>query len=299
MSSIAMKRGAAPPRQKRKTAPSRPQPMVALPVERSRLIRNVAIAFTGLAAAAGLTLAGLAGVPQRLWQDIVIATAAAGFEISHVEVSGTRELPRLAVYEAALSGDNNAMLAVDLADIRARLLTIGWVQDASVGRRLPDTLVVHITERKPVALWQYQRRLAAVDISGRPLTRKGLERFDDLPLVVGKGANARVREAMQLIAATPLGRDVDAAILVGGRRWDLRFKTGETLALPDQPAEAASALRRFAKLDASGSERLIGGRFSRFDMRLPGRMIVAGPGVQSALDAAAKAAKAQVKPTTI
>lgn len=294
-----MKRGAAPPRQKRKTPSARPQPMVALPVERSRLIRNVAIAFIGLAVAAGLTIASLAGVPQRLWQNFIIATAAAGFEVSHVEVTGTRELARLPVYEAALSGDSNAMMAVDLEAIRAKLLTIGWVQDASVGRRLPDTLVVNITERRPVALWQYQRRLAAVDISGRPLTQAHLERFETLPIVVGKGANERVREAMQLIAAAPLGRDVDAAILVGGRRWDLRFKTGETLSLPDQPAAAAAAFRRFAKLDSQGSERLLGGRFTRFDMRLPGRMVVAGPGVQSALDAAAKAAKAQVRPTTI
>ena len=30
----------------------------------------------------------------------------------------------------------------------------GWVKDARVSRRLPDTLVIDIVEREPAALWQ-------------------------------------------------------------------------------------------------------------------------------------------------
>jgi cell division protein FtsQ len=101
-----------------------------------------------------------------------------------------------------------------------------------------------------------------------------------------------VRDALELIAATPLGRDVNAAVFVGGRRWDLRFKSGETLALPDQPGQARAALATFAKLDGQGPERLLGGRFTRFDLRLPGRMIVAGPAVAETLAEAEKARRA-------
>jgi cell division protein FtsQ len=161
-----------------------------------------------------------------------------------------------------------------------------------VQRRLPDTLVIEVKERKPVALWQYHQRLAAIDITGKVLTRERLERWNDLPILVGAGANARVRDALELIAATPLGRDVNAAVFVGGRRWDLRFKSGETLALPDQPGQARAALATFAKLDGQGPERLLGGRFTRFDLRLPGRMIVAGPAVAETLAEAEKARRA-------
>ena len=93
------------------------------------------------------------------------------------------------------------------------------------------------------------------------------------PILRGAGANARARYAIALSAATPRGRDVDAAVFVGGRRWDLRFKSGETLALPDRPGEAKAALTSFARLDGQGPQRLLGGRFTRFDMRLPGRVI--------------------------
>ena len=45
---------------------------------------------------------------------------------------------------------------VDVDAIRSRLLQFGWVKDARVSRRLPDTLVVDIVERTPAALWQNQ-----------------------------------------------------------------------------------------------------------------------------------------------
>ena len=101
-------------------------------------------------------------------------------------------------------------------------------------------------------------------------------------------------------SAPALSDDIAATVLVGGRRWDVKFKTGETLALPDTPAAATAAFRRFASLDTGPGDdhKLLGGRFQRFDMRLPGQMTVGGPAVQKALEAAAKAAKAQ-KPTTI
>jgi cell division protein FtsQ len=301
MTSVALKRGAKPP--KRKTPAQRaPAPeTLALPVSARTLRRNVIIAVTTLVTVTGIIMASLAGLPQRWWGDFVRSTADAGFEIRHVEVSGTREMARLPVYDAALAGTTNAMLTADLPAIRERLLQLPWVADASVGRRLPDTLSISIVERKPVALWQYRGEFRAIDITGQPLTSERLERFRTLPVVVGAGANRRIRELLMLTAAAPaLSDKVDAAILVGGRRWDVRFKTGETLSLPDKPAAATAAFKRFARLEASLGEdrKLLGGRFARFDMRLPGRMTVGGPAVAEALAEAAKAPKTE-KPTTI
>ncbi len=297
MSAVALKRGAPAPRRKPNAAPVA---TVALPVSQRILRRNLAIGFAALIVLVALLVVSLMGIPQRLWQDFVIETADAGFEIRHVEVTGTREMARLPVYDAALSGPQNAILTTDLAAIRTRLLALPWVADASVGRRLPDTLAIHIVERQPVALWQSRGRFRAIDITGRTLTTERLERFASLPLVVGPGANRRVREMLALTAAAPALADrIDAAVLVGERRWDVKFKTGETLALPDTPAAATAALKRFANLDAG--QNLLGGRFERFDMRLPGQITIGGAGVKQAIEDAAKAAKAaaQQKPTTI
>ncbi len=293
---VALKRGAQPPRSKA-TAARRPaaplRPMVSLPLSRGRLLRTLAIWGGLLLLVAGVVVASLFGLPQRLWREIVGSTARAGFEVRHVEITGTREMPRLPVYDAALSGPTNAMLTIDLPAIRDRLLQQPWVADASVSRRLPDTLSIDIVERRPVALWQFRHKLALIDPTGRPLDTQRLDRFGALPLVVGAGANLRAQEVLALLADQPaVAKQVDAAMLVGGRRWDLKFKTGEVLALPDTPAAAAVALKQFARLQ-HGGDGLLGRGFARFDMRLPGRMLVRGAPVRAALEAAAKAAKAQ------
>lgn len=44
-----------------------------------------------------------------------------------------------------------SIFAVPLAERRRRLLAVDWVEDASVSRIWPDRLLVHITERTPVA----------------------------------------------------------------------------------------------------------------------------------------------------
>lgn len=290
MTAAVLKRGARPPKgaKARRAEPVRPK------ITR----RQIMLGAGGLAAAALLVMI-LLGVPQRIWTGFVEWTAARGWEVRHVELTGAREQQRLAIYGAVLNGPSNAMLATDLDEVRDRLRALPWIADASVQRRLPDTLVIEVTERKPVALWQLHGQLAAIDISGRVLARERLERWNDLPILVGANANTRVREALELIAATPLGRDMFAATLVGGRRWDLRFKSGEVLALPDQPGQARAALASFARLDAKGPDRLLGGRFTRFDMRLPGRMIVAGPAVAETLAAAEKARRAAAQAQAI
>ena len=80
--------------------------------------------------------------------------------------------------------------------IRARLLRFGWVQDARVSRRLPDTLVIDIVERKPAAIWQNhgswpdrRRRRGA-----RPVP---VDKMPDLPLLIGPDANAPGTAARQ------------------------------------------------------------------------------------------------------
>lgn len=272
---------------------------VPLPGPRLRRALVIGLPLAGLAGGIAAFLAW--GGPARVQAGLALETAAAGFEIHHVEIIGAREVPRLAVYETVLSGVSNPLLGTDIAAIRTRLLDHPWVADASVSRRLPDTLVVRLSERTPVALWQHGGRFHLIDAGGRVLASDRLERFARLPLVVGAGANFAVADWLKLVEAAPaLAPAIEAGVLVSGRRWNIRFKSGETLALPDETSAARAALARFASLDAElpAHQKLLGGRFQRFDMRLPGQLIVGGPEVQKALEAAAQDA-ARRKAATI
>lgn len=291
MTRTVQRRGQAPKRNAPRAA-KRPAPakLVPVPMAPRRFYVQVASAFAALSLIAAGTMGTLMGVPQRWWQRTAVAAADAGFEVRHVEISGTHHLGRMPVYGAALDGATNSMLLVDLPAARARLLALPWVADASVGRRLPDTLIVDIVERRPVALWQYHQRLAVIDRTGQPLATAGLERFGKLPLVVGPGANRRAGEILARLDRHPdLAANVDAALLVGGRRWDLKLHSGETMALPEGDAATERALVQFAILDKSRG--LLAKGFTRFDLRTPDKMTVRGPGIRAALDAAPKAQK--------
>ncbi len=266
MTTATITRGA-----KRKTS-AKPVAMVRVPLAPRRFYARLAAGVVLLLTAAVVIAAVLAGLPGRAWQSTARAAAQAGFEVRHVEVHGVATGPRLAVIAAALEGPTNSMLLVDLRAARARLTALPWVAEASVSRRLPDTLIVDVVERRPVALWQFRHRLAAIDATGVPLTTTRLDRFARLPLVVGAEANLHVGELLALLQAVPrLAANVDAATFVGTRRWDLRFTGGETLALPEGAA-AARALKRFDALDKTSG--LLGHGYARFDLRQPNQMTV-------------------------
>ena len=45
------------------------------------------------------------------------------------------------------------ILQVDLNEAQAAFATVPWIADAQVRRRLPDTIEIQLTERKPIAYW--------------------------------------------------------------------------------------------------------------------------------------------------
>ena len=100
-----------------------------------------------------------------------------------------------------------------------------------------------------------------------------IEAMPELPLVIGQDANRHLATLDALLGAAPhLRPQVAGATWVGGRRWDVRFQTGEVLALPEGGEAERRAILKFARMDQQ--TQLLGRGFVRFDMRIPGRFIV-------------------------
>lgn len=229
----------------------------------------VGVAFAGIAIAG----ATLAGVPQYVGTETAKAIGRAGFEVKRVEVTGIDRMERLTVYAIALDQHSMAMPLVDLDKVRDQLLNYGWIKDARVSRRLPDTLVVDIVERKPAAIWQHNQKLSLIDKEGIILEPiRADQPAPELPLLIGKDANLEAVRLSRLMDQAPALKPMLAsASWIGNRRWDLQFQSGEVLALPEGDAAAAKALLRFARLD--GVRRLLGRGFARFDMRDPTKFV--------------------------
>jgi len=231
-----------------------------------------------LAGLAGLALliASMAGLTLLLNDKIAQIAASSGFEVNSVDVRGTKHLNQLKVYDQVLGERNRAMTQVDLDALRAKVMTLSWVEDARVSRQLPDRIVVDIVERTPHAVLRKPDRLVLIDATGHELEPVAQGKTKGMLMISGPGAQAEVEGLDKLLDAAPALRpQVVAAEWVGNRRWNLTFKTGQVLALPQGDEDSAKALIEFARLD--GVNRLLGGKVVAFDMRTPDRIYMRCP----------------------
>jgi cell division protein FtsQ len=247
--------------------------MALVPIKTETIERGITLCTIVLIGGAAVAAATFAGLPGFVGEQMAHAAGRAGFKVRLVEVVGVKRMEALNVHAIALKEHSTAMPLVDLARIRNELMQYSWIEDARVSRRLPDTLVVDIVERKPAAVWQNKQRLSLVDEKGVVLERVDPQAMPDLPIVIGDRANGQVASLGALLENVPaLKPALGGATWVGNRRWDLRFKSGETLSLPEGEDMAAIALAKFQKMD--GTDRLLGRGFARFDMRDPQKMFV-------------------------
>jgi cell division protein FtsQ len=233
--------------------------------------------FLGMMIALAGALLWALRVPQMVGGTVGESVGEMGFAMKRVEIKGADHISRIDVYNIAFDQPSTAMPLVDLEATRQRLLQFGWVRDARVSRRLPDTLVVDIVERRPAAIWQHNQRLALIDMDGVVLEAVKLDAMPDLPLLIGPAANLHAGELARLTQSAPnLKPAMAGATWVGGRRWDLRFQSGEVLALPEGEAAARKALAKFASMDQA--VQILGKGYVRIDMRDPKRMLIRLPG---------------------
>jgi len=257
-----------------------------LPVDQARANKLAGIVLAAFLLAIALVVLVALDIPAKAERAAGTAIGEAGFTVSGYQIVGINHMDRSLIDRVVTdelrrasdeAGTGKAPQAlVDVARIRSQLLGFGWVKDARVSRRLPDTLVIDIVERTPSALWQNQGQLALIDKEGVVLDRVPVDKMPDLPLLIGPGANGQAEQLGRLMDTVPtLKPQLASATWVGGRRWDLNFQSGETVALPEGEGDARAALTKFAKLDKSSG--LLGRGVLRFDLRVPGKMVVRLP----------------------
>ncbi|HET7710003.1 MAG TPA: cell division protein FtsQ/DivIB [Sphingomicrobium sp.] len=289
MSARVRRGSAARARPRRPSAPSVKVPKKIaskLPVDQARANKLAGAGFALFILAMGVAVLVALDVPSKAATSIGAAVGRAGFVVDGYQIVGINRMDRDLVDQvvgdelrraADVAGTRKApQPMVDVAGIRQQLLRYGWVEDARVSRRLPDTLVIDIVERRPAALWQDKQRLALIDSNGVVLDRVPVDGMPDLPLLIGPSANRQARRLDALLDSVPtLKPQLASATWVGRRRWDLAFQSGETIVLPEGDAAARDALGKFVKLDRSTG--LLGRGLVRFDLRVPGKMTVRLP----------------------
>lgn len=140
--------------------------------------------FGWLAARWRLTLAAIAALfllASPLWGPPVFRRLAF-FRVRRVEIVGTRYTTPTELLER-LRVDTTRSVWDPLEPLARRVRGHAQVESVTVTRRLPGTIVVRVTERRPVALVEAPGGLRAVDERGRPLPLDPSRTPVDAPVV--------------------------------------------------------------------------------------------------------------------
>lgn len=249
-----------------------------------RLLRPVAWVLALLLVAGGAAVlargaqTGMQAGTQPGAALAMVRDGIAGFStlrVEHVMIEGRTLTPEPLLRAVLGVSPGDKLLGFSLEAARMRIEALSWVQHATVERRLPGTVVVQLTERRPFAVWQSGGRFVLIDRAGQVVAEqdpvKDAAAFTVLPLVVGPGAPEGAAALMDQLAAQPgLKSRVVAAIRVGERRWNLRLSNGADVLLPE--GQEGAAMARLMELHAV--QALLDRPLQVLDMRLPDRLVV-------------------------
>lgn len=212
---------------------------------------------------------------------------ALGFGITRVTIAGHVELSEAEILQATGITDRHSLPFADIADIRQRIMALPLVQTASVRKLYPNDLAIDISEREAFAIWQKDGALHVVSSDGTATEKFNDARFMNLPMVVGEGANKRVKDFAALADTVPdLKPRIRAGVLISQRRWNLKMANGIDVKLPEEKPELA--LQRLSMLQKE--QRILERDILSIDLRIPDRITVrlATEPAELRLDAAKK-----------
>jgi cell division protein FtsQ len=197
------------------------------------------------------------------------------FAIATIEVAGNEHRPAEAIVgESGLALGANVFVA-DLDLARGKIAADPWIADVGLARRLPGTILVHVTERRAAALVALGDTFLTT-AEGEPFKRLDPddppEEITDLPLVTGlrpeslnddrDGTTRTIRRAIDLaaeFARSPLAKrgvleevhveaDGSYAIVVGKNAMQI------VLGAPPFRRKLDQAVRVVAELDKRGAK---------------------------------------------
>lgn len=156
--------------------------------------------------------------PSRVLQSVEIKSALQRVETSQVENA-------LAPYLG------QSFWRVDLEHVHADLVKLDWVYKASVKRRWPSKLIVHITEQNPVVRWGSD---ALLNQEGDVFYPYDISPFLDLVMLDGEALQSKALLKQLVVFQsqfTKLGWTIDKLTVQADGVWRIHFLEGATVLL--------------------------------------------------------------------
>jgi len=199
------------------------------------------------------------------------ASEHSGLVLTSVYLEGKEHTRMENVNDVLQVNIGEPVFSIDLWELKARVEALDWVEYAVVERVLPSTLSVRIRERRPLALWQHQGRLALLDAGGEVIEEDHIKRFSDLIILVGEDVPLHAGRLFRIFQNTPkLTESVSSATRVSNRRWDVQLYNGINVMLPEEDPDSAWAFLAEKYEDAE----YFNPEIRVIDLRLPEKIFI-------------------------
>jgi len=174
----------------------------ALPKKTANRLLWTLAAGAGLCAA-GLGAAGLYHYGEHSWRFRVESS-------DNIEIAGTQNVTHAQIMEVMGGDIGRNIFFIPLAQQKAQLEQIPWVESASVMRFVPNRLSVEIQERTPVAFARVGPRMSLIDAGGTLMELPQKHKYS-FPVILGMNPGEPLStRAPRMKAYGELVRDLDS-----------------------------------------------------------------------------------------
>lgn len=179
----------------------------ALPRKTASWLMRIA-AVAAVLCAAGIAAAGLYRYGERSWRFRVESS-------DDIEITGMHNVSKAQIMEVMGADIGRHIFFIPLAQQKAQLEQIPWVESASIMRFAPNRIKVEIHERTPVAFARVGPRIALIDAGGTLMELPPKRKYS-FPVILGMNPGEPLStRAPRMKAYAELIRELDS----GGARY--------------------------------------------------------------------------------
>lgn len=204
-------------------------------------------------------------------QKVCCLLAQGGFKLEDVVVEGRKRTDKKQILEALRLERDQPLFMISVNEAKDKLEKLPWIKAVSVERRLPSSLIIRLSEKEPIAIWQNQGKTYLVDRDGSFVETRDVQKYKSLLYVTGQKAPSELGKLVEVLEKFPdvCGR-ITSATHLRHARWDLRLDGIIDVKLPEKnPEEALFAFLQFEKQHGLSQQGI-----QTIDMRLPDRWIL-------------------------
>jgi cell division protein FtsQ len=194
-----------------------------------------------------------------------------GFSAENITVQGLTHHQPEDVLTAIGMQAGQSLVWFSAMQAKENIEKLSWVQSATVERRMPNQLIIAVSERTPYAVWQKGNEYTVIDRAGIAMGDIAIDSLKGLPMITGEGANLAAPALLEALQATPeIQIRMQGAARIGNRRWNIYLDDGLKILLPEN--NVRRSLEQLAQVDVDTG--LLSKGILAVDLRDPAKLIV-------------------------